>query len=128
MFSGVSLLLLLVNAVAWACLVQWPWGQLMLPSLIALAVVHLVSPLWTAFAQRDQLLHRAFVRGPFLVFACDALFLGAAWRYESWGELTVVFVPVLGALAIVGLAYAAAMMSLLAKIRSKKRAAKPKRD
>jgi hypothetical protein len=97
-----TLLTLLANAVAWGLLLQWPWEQLLGPAMIALGVIHLLYP----FMAPSRLV-------PLLVAAVDAAALYAAWIRDAWDEMTIIFVPMLGAAAILALAYAASVVMLL---------------
>ena len=78
-----------------------PWTQILGPAPIALAVIHVAYPLIAASRTT-----------PLLVAAVDAAALYAAYRFDVWGELTIVVVPLLGAIAFIALAYAAIVVSL----------------
>ena len=109
-----TLLTLVANAVAWAMLLSNPWTQLLGPAPIALAVIHVAYPLIAASRTT-----------PLLVAAVDAAALYAAYRYDVWGELTIVVVPLLGAIAFIALAYAAIVVSLLHRPAKQKPDEKP---
>jgi hypothetical protein len=100
--SNRTLLPLVVIAIAWGCLLQWPWGQTLVPALIALGVAHLLYPLIAT--SRSM---------PLVVAAVDAVFLVVAWRSDTWGDLTPVFVPVLAGIALVALLYASTVVLVL---------------
>jgi hypothetical protein len=106
-----TLITLIATAVAWALLVQAPWSQVLGPAMIALGVIHLVYPFLAASRTT-----------PLLVAAIDAGFLYYAFVSETWGELTIVFVPILAVAGVVALCYAAAVVILLHR-RAARRAA-----
>jgi len=110
MVLGLTLVPHVVNALAWACLLHWPWGALF-PALTILFAVHVAQPIWSTWIG-DQPTRRAFVRGPLVLFATDGVFLIAAWQDDTWGGLTAVFVPVLVGVAVLALGYSASVMSL----------------
>lgn len=99
-----TLLTLVANAIAWGVLLQWPWPwhQTFVPAVVALAAIHLVYP----FVARNASL-------PLLVALVDGAALYAAWRHETWGELTPIVATVLAGIALVALAYAATVVLLL---------------
>ncbi len=115
MFRGRILGPHVVNALAWACVLQWPWGGTLFPALTVLAVLHLAQPLWSSWVDKERPLHRAFAAGPLLMFATDTAFLVAAWKRDCWGDLTVAFVPVLVVVALIALLYSAAVMTFLGR-------------
>lgn len=87
-------------------------------ALGALAVVHLAQPLWSLWVDKARPLHRAFAFGPLAMFAADVAFLVAAWKRDSWGDLTVAFVPLLAGGAVLALVYSAAVMTIVRRSRS----------
>ncbi len=103
-----------LNAAAWVCLVQWPWGSLLLPSLIVLSLSHLFLPFWSVWRRSG------IVSGPLMMFATDGAFLYLAWTGECWGELTVVFAPLLLGASLVSLLYSVAVMKLFSQRQKKK--------
>jgi hypothetical protein len=123
--APVVLLLHLLAAFAWGLIVQWPFGPWLFHAFAALAILHVLSPFWFHLT-RIRPMHRAFLFGPFALAVLDGAFLVYAWRDELWRDLTVVFVPVLGGIAIVALLYALLVMSLLDRWRTRREAKRAK--
>ena len=55
-----------------------------------------------------------------MMFATDGAFLYLAWTGECWGELTVVFAPLLLGASLVSLLYSVAVMKLFSQRQKKK--------
>jgi hypothetical protein len=99
---------LVANALAWAWLLTSWWDVELSPAAIALVAIHVVYPLFAA--------SRAT---PLLVAAVDATALYIGFRLGIWDPWTIVIVAFYGALALLALAYAAVVVTLLHR-RSKK--------
>jgi hypothetical protein len=112
-----------IVAIVWAWIAQWPWGMYLFHGLAGLGVAHLIAPWWFHFLG-GRPLHRAFLFGPLALATIDAAFLVYAWRSNLWSDLTVVFVPILGALAAIALLYSLLVMSLLDGRRERREAKK----
>lgn len=112
-----------IIAVAWAWIAQWPWGGYVFQMFAAIGVAHAVSPFWFHFSGVRPF-HRAFLFGPLALAGIDAVFLLYAWRAQLWSDLTVVFVPILGAVAAIALLYSLLVMSLLDGWRTRREAKK----
>ena len=115
----------LLVAIAWAVIVQWPWGLYVFHAVAALGILHVLSPWWCHFAFARPF-HRAFLVGPLALFVLDAGFVLYAWTNDLWSELTVIAVAILGAGAIVSLLYSLLVMTLLDRFRTKRDAKKAK--
>lgn len=116
-----SLVYHLIVAIAWAVVAQWPWGVSVIYAVGAQVVLHLLAPFWFHLANVRPF-HRAFLYGPLVIALIDGAFLYYAWRNELWWDLTVVFVPLLGAGAVVTLLYGMLVMGMLAKWRANREA------
>lgn len=113
-------------AIAWTVVAQWPWGVSLLYAAGAQIVIHLLAPFWF-HVSNVRPFHRAFLYGPIVLALIDGVFLYYAWSRDLWWDLTVVFVPLLGAGAVIALLYNMLVMGMLAKWRASREEAK-KRD
>src|SRR5262245_43700947 len=114
-----------VVALVWAWIAQWPWGAWLFHALAGIGVAHAIAPFWFHFSG-PRLFHRAFLFGPLMLAGIDAAFLLYAWRGQLWSDLTIVFVPILAAVAGIALGYSLLVMSLLNGWRERREAKKQK--
>ena len=113
------LVLHLIAAITWGVIVQWPWGTWVFHAVGALAVIHIVAPLWFHFAFARPF-HRAFLFGPLALVAIDGGFVVYAWTRELWSDLTIIVVAVLGAGTVISLLYSLLVMTLLDRFRARR--------